>query len=252
MLNAKRQAPVATGTLPRLLQAMAADRSSASSIGDVVATDPGLTAKVFALANSAHYGLAREVERLDLAIELVGETMLPTMAIANAALLFDLDESMATVRGHAFTIGCAARLLAPSAGCGPAEAFAAGLLHDLGELLLWQISPREYGAVHDTWASHDEQCEAELAMFGRDHADIGAAHLKEWCVPPLLVDAVRTHANGERRTLLGVTVAMAEAVCANDLDELERLPIPMPDRGIADLQEDIAKSVAEMASLLIC
>lgn len=193
MINTKRQPPVSTATLPVLMDAIADPRSTARHVAAVVSHDPGLAARVLALANSSQFGLARQVTELSQAITIVGTGVVQTLAIANAAALVDTDGIIAHAHEHAVRVAIAARLMAPAAGVHPDDAFAAGLLHDVGELLLLQDRPTEYAALQATFAGHAHQLRAEKDAFGTDHALVGAEHLLDWRVPDVIADAVADH-----------------------------------------------------------
>lgn len=192
-LNTKRPAPVSTATLPALLSAVSDERGSAADLAAVVATDAGLASRVMAVANSAQYALSRTVSDLDQAVVLIGGSMVQTLAIASAAMLLDGEESMRPRREHALDVACVARRLAPLVGARPSDAFAAGLLHDVGELLLSQAHASDYGQIILGDLSHAEQLAAEKARFGMDHALLGAEHLLDWRIPDVIADAVADH-----------------------------------------------------------
>lgn len=251
MVNTRRAAPVAAATLPRLMDELASDRSTAKTVGDVVAMDPGLTAKVLAVANSAQFGLSRQVDRLPMAIQLIGTTTLQTLAIANAAMMFDVDDHLRPVRDHAFRVACASRLLAPWSGCGAAEAFAAGLLHDLGELLLWQAAPTEYAGIHGSWPSHELQVVAETDLYGTDHANVGADHLASWGVPRLLVEAVRNHGGEPVPSDLASIVSAAEALSDEHADLGPCLAVGVPEALVELLRSDLEAEVDATVPMLL-
>lgn len=192
-LNTKRPAPVSTTTLPALLAVIGEPRSGPAEVAEVVATDAGLAARVLAVANSAQYGLGRSVSDLRQAIVLIGTSMVQTLAIASASSLLDTSGPMAERREHALDVACVARRIAPLAGATPADAFAAGLLHDVGELLLFQAKPKAYLHVVEADFDHAGQLRTEKAMFGMDHALLGAEHLLDWRLPDVIADAVADH-----------------------------------------------------------
>jgi len=193
MINTKRQPPVSTHTLPVLMEAIADRRSTPATVAAVVGHDPGLAARVLALANSSQFGLARRVTELSQAVTIIGTGVVQTLAIANTAALVDTSGIIADAHDHALRVAIAARLLAPAAGVHPDDAFAAGLLHDVGELLLLQESPTEYARLRATFDTHAGQLRAEARAFGTDHALVGAEHLLDWRVPDVIADAVADH-----------------------------------------------------------
>lgn len=192
-VNTKRPAPVSTTTLPALLHAIGDARTDAQAITSVVTADAGLASRVLAMANSAQFGLSRTVRDVHQAVVLVGGAMIQTLAIASASSLLDGEGRMAETRSHALDVACLARRLAPLAGARPSDAFAAGLLHDLGELLLLQMQPTAYGELLDRGLGHADQLRAEKAAFGTDHALLAAEHLLDWRVPDVIADAVADH-----------------------------------------------------------
>ena len=252
MINTRRQAPVDTSTLPLLMDAIADPRSSAATVADVVSRDHGLAARVLGLANSAQFGLSRSVTRVDMAIGLVGTTMVQTLAIANAAALIDRTGTMRQSRRHSIEVAAAARLLAPMADVRPSDAFAAGLLHDIGELLLLQAKPSEYGAMHPTFDGHLAQLRAEKEAFGTDHALLGAEHLLEWRVPDLIADAVADHHDPFHTSdPTTIVVAAADELTDPDPERHHALDLLEVDADAADgLRARIAEESGELAALL--
>lgn len=210
MINVKRPAPVSTSTLPLLMDALADPCYTASSVADAVSHDPGLASRILGLANSAQFGLSRRVSELETAIGLVGTSMVQTLAIANGAALLDRTGAMADARRHAFEVAAAARLLAPIAGVRASDAFAAGLLHDLGELLLMQMRPTDYAGLYGSFLAHDHQLVVERDVFGTDHALLAGEHLLEWRVPEVIADAVADHHDPFPGSH-GVTIVVAAA-----------------------------------------
>lgn len=193
MINTKRQAPVSTATLPMLMHAIAESTADLDSVAEVVSRDHGLASRVLGLANSVQYGMSRSVTDLPMAMGLIGTSMVQTLAIASAATLLDEQDTMAHAQRHAIEVAVAARLVAPMADVRPSDAFAAGLLHDIGELLLLQAEPTAYARLYPTFTGHLHQLRVEKQTFGTDHALIGAEHLLEWRLPDRIADAVADH-----------------------------------------------------------
>lgn len=98
------------------------------------------------------------------------------------------------VQGHAVEVACMARELASSTIVDPGHAFAAGLLHDVGELLLLRQDPLGYRELLSAAGDdHAEQLRLEKQHFGTDHALLGAYHLLDHRVPHVVADAVADH-----------------------------------------------------------
>lgn len=252
MINTKRQPPVSTATLPVLMEAIADDRSTPMSLAAVVSHDPGLAARVLALANSSQFGLTRQVTELSQAITLVGTGVVQTLAIANAAALVDTGGIVTDAHVHAVRVAIAARMLAPAAGVHPDDAFAAGLLHDVGELLLLQDRPTQYAELRAACTTHADQLRAEKAAFGTDHALAGAEHLLDWRVPDVVADAVADHHDpfhGSAPTT--IVVAAADELISAELGRHHALDLLEVDVAAADgLRRRVTLEAGDLAGLV--
>ncbi len=211
MVDPQRQPPVSVATVNDIINAIEDPMASAASIADVVSSDPGLTARTLGLANSAFYGLVRTVSDIRQAVALVGMEMVRTLAISGASGLLDAEGGVPHLRDHALRVAAGARLLAPRVSVRSSDAFTAGLLHDLGELLLWQQDPDGYPAVLTQATDHADQLAIEHDLYQTDHAVLAAEHLFVWRLPEPIVDAVGDHHDpGPTSDNLTVVVAAAD------------------------------------------
>jgi HD-like signal output (HDOD) protein/ActR/RegA family two-component response regulator len=187
------------------LRRLAGDpRSQASAITAVIQRDVGLAARILALANSAYIGVRQPVSNLGHAIGYVGLELLSAMVLVNhleqlAGARRVPAATIARVSAHALATAALARQLHP--GDDADVAFAAGLLHDLGCLVLATFAEAEAGAgaaapPADLPGEHGDgpaQLAAEQARYGIDHAAAGAHLLRLWGLPAPLVDAIARH-----------------------------------------------------------
>ena len=97
------------------------------------------------------------------------------------------------IRTHAVEVACLARELAPLVDADPGDAFAAGLLHDLGQLLLLSRDPAGYVALLDAGLSHGDQLRREKDLYRTDHALLAAEYLLDLRMPDVVADAVADH-----------------------------------------------------------
>ncbi|MDZ7675034.1 MAG: HDOD domain-containing protein [Acidimicrobiales bacterium] len=97
------------------------------------------------------------------------------------------------IRAYAVEVACLARELAPLVDAPQGEAFAAGLLHDLGELLLLAHDPTGYPELLTARLPHDQQLRSEKGRYGTDHALLGAEHLLDHRIAHVVADAVADH-----------------------------------------------------------
>src|SRR4051794_28713623 len=149
----------------------------------IVERDPALAAMVLRLVNSAAFGLAHEVTDLHHAVVLLGLPQLRTLAMAaSMATLFTPNDATVDSWRHAFATACAARALAEELVPAQADAaFTAGMLHDIGALVIFgalaEAEPRVQTLAE---VRGDDLLGAEHRMFGADHGEIGAALAERW------------------------------------------------------------------------
>lgn len=207
----RRKIPVSAAVVPAIVNAANDPHSSAAQVADVVAADAGLAAAVLAVANSAAMGRARQVRDLSTAVNLIGVDLVQTLAVAGATQLLDGAGGLPHMRRHAIETACAARLLAGCVGLPQEHAFAAGLLHDVGEILLWHRDPAGYSAAYPEWEDTGAQLRAERGSFGDDHAAVARTQLAAWNLPGSVVDAVGDHHRADlSHADLSTVVAAAE------------------------------------------
>lgn len=132
------------------------------------------------------------------------------LAILDEATALDPHRAIGDHGGHAVRVATAARLLAPVVGVRPSDAFAAGLLHDVGELHLLRLAPADYVSLRRRAGGHRAQLRAEKEAFGTDHALAGAEHLLDRRVPDVIADAVADH-HDPFHTSAGTTIVVAAA-----------------------------------------
>jgi len=252
MINTKRQPPVSTATLPLVVQAINEVRGSAASVAAAVSQDHGLAARVLAVANSAFYGMSRRVVDVGEAVALIGTGMVQTLAIASSTACLDPHGMLAGRQEHAVLVATAARLLAPAAGVRPSDAFSAGLLHDVGELLLLQASPTEYASMYAGFETHHGQLRAEKEVFGTDHALAGAEHLLDWRVPDVVADAVADHHDPfHTSAATTIVVAAADELISDEAGRTHALDLLELDVAAADgLRQRVVEEAGELHALL--
>lgn len=163
-------------------------------IAEVVQLDAGLASAVLRLANSAYYGLPSKVGMVSLAITLIGQKALRdiVLSVSVTRAFKGLPEDLVDM--HAFwqnstTCGVIARNLARLAGERDGESlFLAGLLHAVGKLVFYARRPVHYREILARQPQNQSEFVAEeRRMFGFSYAELGAALLKSWRLPALLV-----------------------------------------------------------------
>jgi HD-like signal output (HDOD) protein len=174
--------------------------SSSDQIAQVINKSPSLTALLLRIVNSSFYGLSTRVDRVSLAVTLVGTRELTSLAmgISIMSLFRKIPSrliSMHSFLAHSLACGIAARLLTAQKNLRQTEQmFTAGLLHDLGRLLLFIYFP-EVSVALLAEARAAESClyDEEMRRLGCHHASIGRYLLNQWRLPLSLENAVSFH-----------------------------------------------------------
>ena len=182
-----------------LLSSMEQDDIDVHALAGKIALDQALSAKTLRLANSSFYGMPTQVTSIQQAISVLGFHSIRTLVTACAVTgcfasgpgaEFDFDAFWR----HAIATAACARVLAKSLKLNPETAFTAGLLHDLGTMVLVTRFPSDYRAVEAHRKQHDCSTSlAQQAVFGLDHAMIGSALAAYWKFPQAIQQAVAQH-----------------------------------------------------------
>lgn len=187
-------------TFFKIIEVMESPFSSAFHIAEVVGKDTSLTAKLLKLVNSAFYGFPSKVDSISRAVALVGTKELTSLALGISVVeAFDgIPLKVLDMKGfwrHSVSCGVYASLLSSNGkGGGEERYFVAGLLHDLGRLLMIKKSPEL--CLEAMAISRDEGIplfQAEQRLFGYDHARVGGILCKSWRMPTTLEHMVRYH-----------------------------------------------------------
>lgn len=174
--------------------------STLADLGDVIEKDPSLTARLLKLGNSSFFGFPNRLETVAEAVSLIGIQQVQDLILASSVVeVFDGISaelvSMESFWKHSLACGIGARCLAIARQMPKAEKFfVAGLLHDLGRLVLFSRAPRETQEVFKLYQSKRMPLrEAEVTILDFDHAQVGEALMRSWQYPANLVHAVAYH-----------------------------------------------------------
>lgn len=170
----------------------------------LVRTDSVLSAKLLRVCNSATYGFRREVTSVDQAVFALGfaEVQRLVIAITFGGLMnrslenYEIDSEAYWL--HSLLVALGTEALAanvPSFKAEASAAYTAGLLHDIGKLVLNRVLERDLvlqvrGLVENEGIARSD---AERLVLGFDHADLGAELMRKWRLPDSLVHAVQHH-----------------------------------------------------------
>lgn len=176
-----------------LLPRIGDDTSDVNELGRILSKDPLLVARVLRLANSPFYGLPKQVHSLQEAMVILGFSNLRSVVLS-AGVIAAFSDQVAIARSLA--TAAAARSLAKSLKMNPGMACTAGLLHNLGGLLLGHFAPEAWQALDSQpMDSVEARLQQERALFGFDHCELGSDIAADWRFPEDIRTAIRLHAN---------------------------------------------------------
>ena len=230
-----RDLPALPVVVIELMNTLEQEDSNTHVLAEKVSRDQALTAKTLRLANSSFYGMQSKVTTIHQAIAILGFNSVRTLVTAAAVLgNFSSSENDAfNLQGfwrHSIATALCARSLARQLHVNQDYAFMAGLLHDIGKLVLVTRSPQHYAKVIAHQAAQDcYAIEAERTVLGIDHAMVGRALAEHWKFPVLMQQAIASHhaPDGQGEGSLASIVHVADCmVHALDLcgDEQDLVP----------------------------
>ncbi|MDP2809087.1 MAG: HDOD domain-containing protein [Rhodocyclaceae bacterium] len=189
--------------LLRLLEAVEDDGVSIATLSELIGRDPVLAARVLAAANSAAFRRGTKAVRIEDCVKILGTRIVRAMATCLAVqhtfdpLSRQLRADLTDFWRHSMLVAETARALAVEAHIPRAEeAYLAGLLHDLGELMLLVGVP-EYAGLLAICPDEATLSGLERQAFGTDHAAVGAWLADQWKLDSLLADAILFHHHTE-------------------------------------------------------
>lgn len=191
------------------------DSTSAQEIGEVIQRDQVLSAKILKLVNSPVYGFPRRISSVTHALVLLGFNVVKGLVLSTAVFQ-DLSKDTSGLWDHSLGTAILARRLGKELGVqDPEECMIAGLLHDLGKVILSHLALEDYLSV--IRKAHARGChvsEVEREVFGVDHTRIALWLALRWHLPERLTDALTYHHNPSRAKC---SVQMASIVHLADI-----------------------------------
>ncbi len=232
-LSSLKNLPTLPSILLKLIEACNRDNPDLNEIGNMVSADPALSANILKLVNSAFYGLPRKIELINHAVSFVGTSGIKSLAICACVhevfpkprkkSIFNLKQFW----WHSLRCAFLAKLIAAEkqdAGQSD-EAFLAGLLHDIGKVVLWANFRTAYETMVERCSPNTDLLLAGEANMGATHAEIGAWLLERWKLEPMIADCVRYHHEQIDRITHALTmvqiVHVANLLCQNNPDEID-------------------------------
>jgi HD-like signal output (HDOD) protein len=196
--------PTLPATYQKLVDCLKDPKADMDDVAQIIARDPSMTARLLKLVNSAYFGLAKPVADVARAGALLGLDRIMALVLGQGIFSggdvpqvrgFDLEKLWA----HSVATAAAAHRIAIEEGLDKeqvAAAFLAGMLHDIGKLVLAMGMPAEYERVIQL--THDQpgaSCEIETLELQASHTDVGAYLVGLWGLPNTIAEAIAFHEN---------------------------------------------------------
>lgn len=194
-----KQLPSIPAVYSQIVRLLNDPNCSMDEVGTLIASDMAMTAKILQLVNSSFFGLARSISQPCEAASFLGMDTLKALALATGVFTqFEAKMphgfSATAASDHSHRVGAAARAIAQCEQSSKAfvdQSLVAGLLHDVGKLVLASSLPEEFQRTLDHHTLNPPEAESEI--FGATHAEVGGYLLGLWGLPPSVVEAISFH-----------------------------------------------------------
>ncbi len=175
-------------------------RSSMKDISNIISDDPGLTSRLLQVVNSAFYGFPTKIETVSRALFIVGTQQIRDLALATSimSLFKGIPEDLVSMESfwkHSVACGVAAKIIATyRRERNVGRFFVAGIVHDIGRLILYKRAPKESRTALLACKENSELLySVEKRIIGVDHCEAGRALLEFWNLPQNLDEVVAYH-----------------------------------------------------------
>ncbi len=255
-------------TIHKVREIMSSTSSSFKELAQVLETDPALATKVLKMSNSAYYGMSGQVSSIQHASVVLGhKTLGELMTMAGVSGLLDNSlEGYGLDAGHlwqhSMEVAFGSRIIANKKSPGMADnAFAAGLIHDSGKLIL-DKHVHERKRVFQEFMANGQQSflAAEKEILGFDHAEIASEVCKSWNVPDALSVAIRYHhyPSESQGDELAYIVHMADSLAimtgmgagidgmSYQMDDKAMGLLGLKDEDLSEIMIEVVESVEKM------
>jgi len=215
--------PVLPSAVTEVLRLTESATSSAGAVAQAVQQDPVLAARVLRIANSGYFNFHSSVSGVQQAVTLMGLDLVRSVVVGAAiSRLLRPDHTVPGFslqrfwRHSAMTASGSRGIAQTTATRGREDAFTAGLLHDIGALVLACSQPEAYASVlQEGRLSGRPLAWVERRQLGTDHAEVGGVVARHWHLPPALVDVIRFHhapAQAGEHSRLAAAVHLSDCV----------------------------------------
>ena len=217
--------PSLPAVVMELLATMDQEEVRVETLAEKIEQDQALTAKTLRLANSSFYGMARQITTIQEAIAIIGFTTVRSLATTAALMGSFAGGSQGSFNAtpfwrHSLGVAVCARAVAQKLEVNAEQAYVAGLIHDIGRLVLvTQFAPNFEATVRFRIEQDCSWLQAERTVLGLDHTVVGHALTRHWKFPEAMQQAVAGHHAATAQEALPLTrIVMAADAIAHALD----------------------------------
>ncbi|MBI5408048.1 MAG: HDOD domain-containing protein [Nitrospirae bacterium] len=253
----------------KIIQEAKKSKSSIRELADIISYDPALTAKILRIANSSFYALPYKVDSIERAVNILGLEALKNIALSFAIVkgfrrnpVDEFDHELFWKRS--LTAAVSAGMIASKLRMKRDDTFVTPLLMDIGVLVMYTSKPEDYLKVIDEKRiSHATTVEAERAVFGFDHQEVGGEILKKWGIPENIYLPITYHHRSSecpQELLTTVNMLMLSDLASSiyhsnksleKVEELKRLlkdKLNITDDEISEFIDSVAEKTIEILS----
>jgi HD-like signal output (HDOD) protein len=189
----------------RLKQVIDDPDFTVQQVAEAISHDPALTTRVLRLVNSPYFGLVKPIDTIPRAVSLLGTQQIHDLALATSVAhsFSGIDPKLHDLNsfwdGSVYCALVAKQLATLCRLEQPERLFVAGLLSDLGHLILYQSIPQE--SLHAEQLAREQSrplAEVEREVLGLDYARVGATLMRQWQLPDTLIEATEYHPEPQR------------------------------------------------------
>ncbi len=257
--------PTLPSIFKHILDVLQNDKSTFEDLSKVVKHDQSLVEKILRVANSPYFGISGSVKSIEQAIMLLGYDLVKGLCLGTSVFKLLGKESRKSVNNlwiHSNEVAIIGTKIAEHVnGVNPSEVFIAGLLHDIGRVVLLSIDRKKYLEI----ISSDDLIVEEIDYFGVHHPAVGSEFIEKALLPESLITAVRYHHTPssavKHREMVSV-VAFAEALSRNYFPKFEDdgywteehssilLELSLDDKKLAEIREQSFEEVEKLGTIL--
>ncbi len=209
----------------KILKLVNDPKSNTNDLQRVITADQALTARVLKIANSAYYGLPRFINTISDATIIIGFDAIKMLALAVSTKEIYKNYGFIEQKlwEHSIGVSVASGLIAHEVNfLNPEEAVVAGLLHDIGKVVMNNSQPTKFNELmNSVFKYRNPFYLLERDFFGFDHAEVGGLLAEKWGFSEVLCDVIKWHhlcpENNFKKDTDGLTlcafVALADSIC---------------------------------------